>query len=196
MRKLLGNFGGLAATLPFLHAIPLLFLLLLLLSATLGHAQDCSLTEAQALQTFQFTNLSPNVWPIGQSTTVTLTGSWTTLPTPLGCEGDLAAVLGSVPYGVNGCTSAWCSSGAIDPNVTIPPASITQSLSPLQTTFTAVVSPNASYGTDFYTFECVQGPLATVGVCPNFREVVGSILLCPYSVPAISWVSPSTWVAG
>ena len=157
-------------------------MLIFLFSGIVCHAQNCTLTPAQENQTFQFTNFSPTAWPIGQSTTVTLTGSWTTPPTPLGCNTDFISLQGLAAGGGNGVR---------DPNVTF--SNIVESLSPLQTTFTATVSPAASYVEELYSVECVssQGPS-----CPNYSEISGDIYLCPYSVPSISSVSPSTWVAG
>ena len=157
-------------------------MLIFLFSGIVCHAQNCTLTPAQENQTFQFTNFSPTAWPIGQSTTVTLTGSWTTPPTPLGCNTDFISLQGLAAGGGNGVR---------DPNVTF--SNIVESLSPLQTTFTATVSPAASHVEELYSVECVssQGPS-----CPNYSEISGDIYLCPYSVPSISSVSPSTWVAG
>jgi hypothetical protein len=78
-----------------------------------------------------------------------------------------------------------------DPNVTF--SNIVQSLSPVQTTFTATVAPAASYVQELYTFACASLQPSS---CPDYSEISGDITLCPYSVPAISSVSPSTWVAG
>jgi hypothetical protein len=186
MLKFLGNFGGMLSAIRVLHVVPLL----LLLSATLGHAQtDCTLTEAQYIQNPTLGGPYPSIWPTGQSTTVTLAGSWTTPPLPLGCETDFINLQGAVNGSANGdCLAGdWCGTGVPDPNVTI--SNIGYSLAPSQTTFTATVSPTAPYAVDYYTVRCV-------GPCPEWVEYGGVVTICPYSVPAISSVSPSTWVAG
>jgi len=181
---------GVAIARPLLHAVPLS--LLIVFSAAVCHAQtNCTLTAAQANQTFQFTDIEPTTWPPGQSTVVTLTGSWTTPPTPLGCESDLIEVQGLAASGGG--------TGVPDPNVTI--SNIVYNPNLTQTTFTATVLSGAPYTLDLMSIACV-------GYCPNYSEIFVNVAIQtpppppppppPPSCPAqsIAGITPGVWYAG
>jgi len=156
MRKLFWKSG--ASEGPFLHAAMLIFLF----SGIVCHAQNCTLTPAQENQTFQFTNFSPTAWPIGQSTTVTLTGSWTT------------RLLRWVATRTLSRCKACCGggNGVRDPNVTF--SNIVESLSPLQT------RSQRRFRRGFVCRGAIFGRMRilTGAIVPNYSEISGDIYLC------------------
>ncbi|MGA3081090.1 MAG: hypothetical protein ABSD44_06875 [Terracidiphilus sp.] len=168
-------------------------MLFLLTSPTLCRAQSgCTLTPAQFNQA-PGTQLSfyPNVWPPGKSTVVTLFGSWTTPPTPSGCETDFVRVQGRAAQGGG--------NGVVDPNVTI--SNITYNADLTHATFTATVLPKAPFTQDLVTVACE-------GACPNYSEIVEYIVIPappppptpppppPVCPPTIASVTPDIWFAG
>ena len=189
MRKFLGNWGEAAIVKPLLRAATLF----LLLSAAFCHAQlNCTMTDAQYDQApgTQFTLIGPTVWPPGQITTVTLTGSWTTPSLPVGCWGDSIEVMGLAAGGGG--------TGVPDPNVTIsniaynPPTTT----SPPTTTFTVTVLPQAPNTQDWMVIQCLTG------ACPEWSSIGVQAMIqtppppppCPAST--VASVSPNIWWAG